>query len=106
MRINVRVISKKPPGGRCTLYAGYADILAKFLNADVTIDYSNEQDAHNQGFPSLLINGCAVQLSDGVILMPDDILLALQQSDVEVQKASELLDALEEPLNRMLDQAE
>ena len=106
MSINVSIISKQPPGGRCALYAGYADVLAKFLKADVTLDYSSHQDAHKQGFPSLVINEQAVQPSDGVILVPDDILTKLQDCGISVEENASLAEALEEPLNRMLDQAE
>lgn len=28
MDLHVRVVSQHPPGGRCTLYAGYAEVLA------------------------------------------------------------------------------
>ncbi|MBW8307411.1 MAG: hypothetical protein K0M46_11425 [Thiobacillus sp.] len=73
----MRVVSQHPPGGRCTLYAGYAEVLAAHLGARIEIEFSTERDAHGSGFPSLLLKGVSDQPADGVILMPADLCVAL-----------------------------
>ncbi|MFA5083164.1 MAG: hypothetical protein WC474_11505, partial [Hydrogenophilaceae bacterium] len=77
MALQVEIISQRPPGGRCTLYAGYADVLERHLAARAKLRFSTTRAAHGEGFPSLWLNGAAVQPADGVILMPADILTAL-----------------------------
>ncbi|MBI1425655.1 MAG: hypothetical protein GC149_19680 [Gammaproteobacteria bacterium] len=106
MTFDICIISKDPPGGRCTLYSGYAAVLATHLPVKTEILYSDQQDAHSVGYPSLLLNNVALQPEDGVILMPDDILAALQQSGIDVPAPDILAEALEVPLNQMLDEAE
>jgi cystathionine gamma-synthase len=105
MDLDVRVVSQHPPGGRCTLYAGYADVLAAHLDARMEVVFSTERDAHGSGFPSLLVNGQAVQPADGVILMPADITAALAAHGMSEEAMTGLVEALEAPLERMLDAA-
>lgn len=102
MNLEIRVISQHPPGGRCTLYAGYAEVLAAHLDARTEVVFSSERDAHGSGFPSLLVNGVSAQPADGVILMPADITAAHGMSDEAI---TGLAEALEAPLERMLDAA-
>jgi cystathionine gamma-synthase len=105
MVLDVRVISQHPPGGRCTLYAGYADVLATHLDARMEVVFSTERDAHGAGFPSMLVNGEALQPADGVILMPADITAALVAHGVSEEALTGLAEALEAPLEHMLDAA-
>jgi cystathionine gamma-synthase len=105
MTIHIRVISQQPPGGRCTLYAGYAEVMARHLGARVVMEYSEHRDAHNFGFPSLLINDLPVVPADRVMLMPGDIVAELQVWGVSAWELTELADALEAPLNRLLARA-
>jgi cystathionine gamma-synthase len=100
----VRVVSQHPPGGRCTLYAGYAEVLAAWLDARMEVVFSTERDAHGSGFPSLLVNGLPVQPADGVILTPAD-LCAVVAAGLDEATLAGLADALEAPLERMLDGA-
>lgn len=60
-------------GGRCSLYAGYAEGLAAHLDTRTEVVVTTERDAHGSGFPSLLLNCVPVQPVDGVILMPADV---------------------------------
>lgn len=103
----LRVISQHPPGGRCTLYAGYAKTTADFIGArmDVTVDIisSTQRDAHGAGYPCLLLNGKAVQPADGVILMPTDILEALARLGIDDETLFGLDEALQVPLEQMLE---
>ena len=103
--MRVRVISQHPPGGRCTLYAGYAEVLAKCLGAQTEVVVSKLRDAHGAGYPSLLLDGAAAPPADGVILMPADILAALSKQDFDDETLVGLAEALEAPLERMLESA-
>ncbi len=101
MALRVKVISQQPPGGRCTLYAGYAAVLERHLEADAELFFTATRDAHGDGFPSLWLNSAAVQPEDGVILMPADILQALA---LPAEALLGLAEALEAPLDRMMEE--
>ncbi|MDP2433933.1 MAG: hypothetical protein Q8O33_18210 [Pseudomonadota bacterium] len=103
MALHVRVISQKPPGGRCTLYAGYADVLERHLEARAELVFTTTRDAHGEGFPSLWLNGAAVLPEDGVILMPADVLTGLKAHGVPEEAMPGLIEALEAPLDRLLE---
>jgi cystathionine gamma-synthase len=105
MDLHVRVVSQHPPGGRCTLYAGYAEVLAARLAARTEIVFSTERDAHGAGFPSLLVNGHPVQPADGVILMPADLCAMLAAAGLDEKILASLAEAMEAPLERMLEGA-
>jgi len=102
--VDVLVISQQPPGGRCTLYAGYADVLERHLEARAKLVFTTTRGAHGEGFPSLWLNGAAVQPEDGVILMPADVLAGLRAHGVPEEAMPGLIEALEAPLDRMLEQ--
>jgi cystathionine gamma-synthase len=104
MNLEIRVVSQQPPGGRCTLYAGYAEVLAAHLGARIEIEFSTERDAHGSGFPSLLVNGFPAQPADGVILMPADLCAMLAAVRDETILPG-LAEALEAPLERMMEGA-
>jgi len=101
-QIDVRVVSQHQPGGRCRLYAGYARALEKLAGARSGIEYSAVRDANGRGFPSLWINGALLNPSDGVIVMPDDVLATLGANGLAV--GDELAAALEAELATMLDE--
>jgi cystathionine gamma-synthase len=103
MLLSIRVISQKPPGGRCTLYAGYAVALTRLLDARAELVISTTRDAHGEGFPSLWLNGSALQPEDGVILMPADILVGLAALGVPEEAMLGLAEALESLLDRMFE---
>lgn len=103
MSIQVKVISQQPPGGRCTLYAGYAEVLARHLSAAHETLFSDTADAHGNGFPALWLNGQSVLPADGVIIMPADIVAAL--GSLSAADLTGLAESLEVPLERMMDAA-
>lgn len=103
MALHIRVISQHPPGGRCTLYTGYAEVLAAHLAARMEVVFSTERDAHGTGFPSLLVDGVPVQPEDGAILMPADLCATLAAAGVDRKALTGLGEALEAPLERMLE---
>jgi cystathionine gamma-synthase len=102
MALKVKVISQQPPGGRCNLYAGYADALAHHFKVSAEIEYSAMRGAHGEGFPSLWLNGVAIQPEDGAIIMPSDILTTLLAQGVPSDALMGLGEALEAPLERVL----
>jgi cystathionine gamma-synthase len=102
--LKVMVVSQPPPGGRCRLYAGYADVLERHLKADAELTISTTRDAHGEGFPCLRLNGIPVQPEDGVILMPADVMAALVTQGVPDEAMFGLIEALEVPLDRMLEE--
>lgn len=102
--MQVRVISQQPPGGRCSLYADYAEALGQCLGAEVEVIFSSERCAHGEGFPALWLNGQAMQPADGVILMPDDILQKLD--GIAPERMAQLTASLNAALEAMLVRAD
>ncbi len=105
MTLKVKVISQQPPGGRCNLYAAYADTLAHHFRISAEIEYSAIRDAHGNGFPSLWLNGVAIQPEDGAIIMPSDILATLSAQGIPDEAMMGLGETLEAPLERILGNA-
>jgi cystathionine gamma-synthase len=99
--IDVRVVSQQIPGGRCTLYADYAQVLTQHLGSRFHLDISAVRDAHGQGFPAIWINGSPLQPSDGVIVMPEDIVAVLGVDVDDVLHA-----ALDAQLKKLLNEGE
>ena len=100
--LEVRVISQTPPGGRCGLYTGYGQALATHLGAKFQLDISTERDAHGHGFPSIWINGSPLRPSDGVIVMPEDVVAVLAENEITI--SNDLGLALEAEVNKMLNE--
>jgi MFS family permease len=100
--LDVRVISQQQPGGRCQLYAGYANALAGTMGIHHRIEYSDIRDANGHGFPSIWINGTPVAASDGVIVMPADLLAAIGTVGVSVNPSLE--PALDAEVDKMLNE--
>lgn len=98
----VKVISQQPPGGRCTLYARYADAIAAVLGWSRQVVHSECRDAHGEGFPSLWIGSAALQPGDGVILSPEDITAHLADMGVEPVRLDNLRIDLEAVLEYFL----
>lgn len=103
--VHVRVVPQHPPGGRCSLDAGYAEVLAAYLDTRTEVVVTTERDAHGSGFPSLLLNGVPVQPADGVILMPADVCAMLVATGLDEAKLAGLIEALVVPLERMMEDA-
>jgi cystathionine gamma-synthase len=69
----LKVISQPPPGGRCTLYARYADAISTATGWSHSVVHSEERDAHGEGFPSLWIREVSVQPEDYFRITAEDI---------------------------------
>jgi cystathionine gamma-synthase len=99
----VKVVSQQPPGGRCTLYARYADAIADTLDWSHRIVHDECRDAHGEGFPSLWIRDAAIQPADGVILSPEDICNHLKRDGIDGRRADVLLVRLQAILDDFLE---
>ena len=67
--------------------------------------YTELADAHGSRYPSLQLNGQALLPADGVILMPADLCAAAASHGVPGEAPLGLAEALEAPLERMMDEA-
>lgn len=105
MALKVQVISQQPPGGRCKLYTGYADVLARHFAVTPDVVFSATRDAHGEGFPSLWLNGAAIAPEDCFLVTPADITAALAAQGVAAETMTGLAEALQAPLDAMLNQA-
>jgi cystathionine gamma-synthase len=103
MPLTIKVISKQPPGGRCTLYADYAEVLARHLGATTETLFSDTVDTHGNGYPALSLNDQNVLPADGVIIMPADIVTVLDS--LSITDLTGLAESLEVPLERMMEAA-
>lgn len=101
--MNVKVISQQPPGGRCTLYARYAQAVAEVLDWNSRLVHSDCRDAHGAGFPSLWIGDIALQPADGVILAPDDVAAHLSGLGVAPARLASLRTRLDAILDEFLE---
>lgn len=101
--MKIRVMSQQPPGGRCTLYAGYATALGRHFVVGVEVVFTSARAPHGDGYPSLWLDDVPLQPEDGAILMPADILAALAANEIDPARAAGLAEALEEPLTALLD---
>lgn len=99
----IKVISQHPPGGRCTLYALYAEELASSLGLTRRVIHSECRDAHGDGFPSLVLQGVVLKPSDGVILSPQDICAGLASAGIDLSVAPDLAARLEAIQERFME---
>jgi cystathionine gamma-synthase len=102
----IKVHSQHQPGGRCTLYALYAEELSSSLGLARRIIHTDCRDAHGEGFPSLLVKGVALQPSDGVILSPEDICAGLAGAALDLSAVPDLAARLEAIQERFLEGVE
>lgn len=103
MKSEITVLSQQPPGGRCTLYALYAEELSSSFGLVMRIVFTERRDAHGEGFPSLLFHGAALQPSDGAILSPEDICAGLASAGADLSAVPDLALRLEAIQERFLE---
>ena len=90
---SVTVMSKQPPGGRCSLYMRYAQTLHEALGLACDVRYCDATDAVPP--PAMLICDVLVAPSDGVIVTPEDIARSLSDQ-LGAARAAELHALLEQ----------
>ena len=92
----ITVLSKQPPGGRCSLYMRYAETLHEKLGLEVEVRFCD--GGAEVPPPAMLIGDTLVAPSDGVIVSPEDIATSLRGRlpDTEVAELDRLLEATQE----------
>lgn len=73
--MKITIVSKDPPGGRCTLYRRYAEVIAEGCGAEVETVFPAAGSAVEP--PALLVDGSVIAPADGLILSPMDVHLGL-----------------------------
>jgi cystathionine gamma-synthase len=97
--VTVTVISRSPAGGRCTLYARYAQALSEHYGLTVDIHCPGNEPREGPPPPALVIRGQAVEPSDGVIVSPEDIVAVLARAGL-----CERLEDCQAELDRVQDE--
>lgn len=92
----ITILSKQPPGGRCSLYMRYAETLHQKLGLEFEVHFCD--DGAELPPPAMLIGDTLVAPSDGVIVSPVDIAESLRTrlSDTEIAELGRLLEATQE----------
>ena len=71
----ITILSKQPPGGRCSLYMRYAEALRQTLGFQPEVRYCDSSAVVPP--PAMLVGDVLITPSDGVIVSPEDIALSL-----------------------------
>lgn len=100
----IKVLLQHQPGGRCTLYACYAEKISSSLGLAMRLIHTDCRDAHGEGFLSMRVNGVVLQPSDGMILSPEDICIELASAGMDLSVCPELALQLEAILERFLEE--
>ena len=98
---SVTVVSKQPPGGRCSLYLRYAETLHQALGMAFDVRYCDAATAVPP--PAMLVGDVLVAPSDGVIVSPDDIARSLSDQ-LGGARADELRGLLEQTQERWMEE--
>jgi cystathionine gamma-synthase len=78
--VTVTVVSRAPAGGRCTLYARYAEVLSGHFGLTVDIHCPGDEPREGPPPPAMVIRDQVVEPSDGVIVAPEDIVAVLARA--------------------------
>lgn len=89
----VTVLSKQPPGGRCSLYLRYAEALHHALGLQPEVRYYD--GSANLPPPVMLVGDVVVAPSDGVIVSPEDLARSLidRLGEAEIAALRQVLEA-------------
>ena len=92
----ITILSKQPPGGRCSLYMRYAEALRQTLGFQPEVRYCDSSAAVPP--PAMLIGDRLVTPSDGVIVSPEDIAQSLRDhlDETQVAELRQVLEATQE----------
>ncbi|MGE5155446.1 MAG: hypothetical protein ACM3ST_15725 [Bdellovibrio bacteriovorus] len=93
---SVTILSKEPPGGRCSLYMRYAEALREALGYQSEVRYCDASAALPP--PAMLIGDTLVTPSDGVIVSPEDFAQCLRDrlGETEVVALQRALEITQE----------
>lgn len=104
MSITISVVSKQPPGGRCSLYRRFAEAVADAVGGRSEVLYPQPESPFPEQpvppAPALLIDGQCIAPADGVILSPAEICDALAASGFngDLTGLLQTLEAIEEAM--------
>ncbi len=92
----ITIMSKQPPGGRCSLYMRYAETLRQKLDIEFEVYFCD--DGAEVPPPAMLIGDILVAPSDGVIVSSEDIAEKLRDRlpEHEVTELGRLLETTQE----------
>jgi hypothetical protein len=98
--VDITVLAKQPPGGRCTLYIRYAEAIGRHLGLTPRVKYPEQEAPEDYGPPALLVGETPVPPSDGVILSPGDLFESLRGCVAEHlhEELRQLLEGVEEQM--------
>ena len=102
----IEILSQHPPGGRCTLYARYAEEISSCLGLAMRVIHTDCRDAHGEGSPTLRVKGVALLPGDGVILSPEDICAGLASAGLDLSAVPDLAARLEAILECFIEEVE
>jgi cystathionine gamma-synthase len=96
----ITILSKQPPGGRCTLYIHYAEAISQHLGVGYQVKYCESDGEDGNQPPALMIGENLIEPSDGVIVSPEDLINGLRDSvtENELEELHQLLDTVQEQL--------
>jgi len=100
--LQIKIISKQPPGGRCTLYAAYAEAIARYFDVSVEIEYHENLPRTGVAYPTLVVNNEVLSPTDGVILSPEDVCAGLARAKTNPTAARVLMEELERIQSRLI----
>ncbi len=92
----VTILSKQPPGGRCSLYLRYAEALRQALGFQPEVRYCDSSAAVPP--PAMVVGDRLVSPSDGVIVSPEDIALSLgdRLGEAEIADLRQVLETTQD----------
>ena len=79
----ITILSKQPPGGRCTLYIRYAKAISRHLGTGFQVEYCESDGEDGNKPPALMISEDLIEPSDGVIVSPEDLVNGLRDRVTE-----------------------
>lgn len=94
--MRITIVSKNPPGGRCTLYMRYAEAIAEMCAVEIETVFPTTDGEVDP--PALLVDGRLIAPVDGLMLSPMDVHIGL-----EGMGGTEALIRLEEVETRFMD---
>lgn len=101
-RLQIRVISKLPPGGRCALYTAYAEAISQYIDSVVEIEYQESLPQDGIAYPALVVNNEVLSPADGVILSPEDVCSSLAKANTNSTTTRILMKALTQIQSRLI----
>lgn len=90
--MEITLLLKDPPGGRCRLYRAYATALSEHAAANCTESFAPVPEQPELSAPGMLLDGKPVIPEDGVIISPQDIGQVLGQNHPDTPRIETILD--------------